>query len=262
VTLDRDLRVAIDRGELAVHYQPQMDLRTGRIVAAEALVRWNHPLRGPIPPAAFIPLAEESGFIETLGHWILEQACRQVKAWRDAGVAIDHVAVNVSPRQFRRRGFASLLSQCVLGAGLPPSAIHVEVTEGLLIDRGEAVEGLLHEIAEAGHGLALDDFGTGFSSLAYLTRFPFHRIKIDRVFVDGLARNTESEAIVSAIIAMSHALGKRVVAEGVETLEQMEHLRRLDCDEMQGYWLSRALEPAAFARFAADRLPAQLIPAS
>ena len=260
VTLDRDLRVAIARGELAVHYQPQMDLATGRILAAEALVRWNHPVRGPISPATFIPLAEESGFIEPLGQWILEQACRQVAAWRAAGLAIEHVAVNVSPRQFRRRNFAGILAASVAQAGVPPASIHVEITEGLILDRGEAVEALLKEIADAGHGIALDDFGTGFSSMAYLMRFPFNRIKIDRVFVDGLQRHADSGAIVAAIIAMSHALGKRVVAEGVETAEQLERLRELGCDEIQGFWLAHALEPAAFERFARSRQPAELFP--
>lgn len=247
VTLDHDLRLAIDNGELVLHFQPILDLRTGRVRAAEALVRWQHPTRGLIPPSRFIPLAEETGYIEHIGHWTLQQACMQASRWRAEGIVLDHVSVNVSPRQFRRRALVNFIGQCVADAGLPASALQIEITEGLLVDRGEAIEGMLRALADSGHEIALDDFGTGFSSMAYLKRFPVHAIKIDRVFVDGLERSPDSEAIVSAIIAMSHALGKRVIAEGVETDEQLAILRRVHCDEIQGFVLSTALPADEFA---------------
>jgi EAL domain-containing protein (putative c-di-GMP-specific phosphodiesterase class I) len=247
LTLDRDLRMAIERGELVLHYQPQVDLATGAIHGAEALVRWNHPVHGLIPPARFIPLAEESGFIEHVGQWTLKEACRQLREWRLAGLSIDRVAVNVSPRQFRKRATLDFIAQCIEDTQLPSSCLELEITEGLLMDHGEAVEGALRELAQAGHEIALDDFGTGFSSMQYLKRFPVHTIKIDRVFIDGLERSLDSEAIVAAIIAMSHALGKIVTAEGVETAEQLAVLRRLDCDQIQGFLISPALPAEQFA---------------
>jgi diguanylate cyclase (GGDEF)-like protein len=250
VSLDRDLRVALERGELAVHYQPQWDMASGAIVGAEALVRWNHPVRGMISPGRFIALAEESGFIEQLGQWITLQACRDMQSWRAQGLAIGHVSVNVSPRQFRRRALVDFFRQAVHDTRLPAHCLQIEITEGLLVDRGEHVEAMLHELAAMGHRIALDDFGTGFSSMAYLKRFPVHVIKIDRAFVEGLDRTTDSEAIVAAIIAMSHALGKIVVAEGVETAEQATHLRRLRCDVGQGFLLSPAVPASAFIALA------------
>jgi diguanylate cyclase (GGDEF)-like protein len=246
-TLDRDLRKAIERGEMVMHYQPQLDLCTNAIRGAEALIRWNHPVHGLISPTRFIPLAEESGFIEALGEWTLQQSCLQMQAWRREGVELAHISVNVSPRQFRKRGIVDSIQRCVSAAGIPASSIELEITEGLLLDRGEAVEQLLHELSAMGHGIALDDFGTGFSSMAYLQRFPVHTIKIDRVFIERLGRGADSEAIVAGMIAMSHALGKVVIAEGVETAEQLAILRRLLCDEIQGFLLAPALAPAAFS---------------
>ncbi|MGZ5033765.1 MAG: putative bifunctional diguanylate cyclase/phosphodiesterase, partial [Usitatibacter sp.] len=253
LTLDRDLRVAMERGELVLHYQPKLDLRSGAICGAEALIRWRHPTHGLISPARFIPLAEETGFIEQIGQWILEQACAQMRAWQIEGLPLDHIAVNVSPRQFRKRSLVDFIRRCVSEASLEPSALEIEITEGLLVDRGEAVEGMLHEISAAGHKIALDDFGTGFSSMAYLKRFPVDTIKIDRVFIDGLERSADSEAIVAAIIAMSHALGKVVIAEGVETEEQLALLMAMRCDEIQGFILSPAVAPVDFAELVRAR---------
>lgn len=247
MTLDRDLRAAIDRGELAMHYQPQIDLRTGAIRSAEALVRWFHPTHGLVSPLRFIPLAEESGFIEQIGRWTLEQACRQIAEWRREGLPIESVAVNVSPRQFRRRALVDFVRVTVDQAGIPPSCLEIEITEGMLLDRGEAVDAILRDFAGAGHRIALDDFGTGFSSMSYLKRLPVTTIKIDRVFIDGMHEGEDSEAIAAAIIAMSHALGKSVIAEGVETEAQEAILRRLHCDEVQGFLYAPALAPAEFA---------------
>jgi diguanylate cyclase (GGDEF)-like protein len=254
LTLDRDLRMAIDRGELVLHYQPQVDLATGAIHGAEALLRWNHPEHGLVSPLRFIPLAEESGFIEHVGQWTLKEACRQMREWRLAGLPLERVGVNVSPRQFRKRATLDFIAQCLAESQLPSSCLELEITEGLLMDHGEAVEGVLRELADAGHEIALDDFGTGFSSMSYLKRFPVHTIKIDRVFIDGLDRSLDSEAIVAAIIAMSHALGKIVTAEGVETAEQLRVLRRLDCDQIQGFLISPALPAEQFERLLRARV--------
>ncbi len=259
LTLDRDLRVAIDRGELELHYQPKLDLRTGAIRSAEALVRWRHPTFGLISPVRFIPLAEESGFIEQVGHWTLRQACHQMRAWRDRGLQLDSVAVNVSPRQFKRRGLLEFIQDCVTSAAVPPGCIEIEITEGLLVERGAAVEELLRRLSTMGHGIALDDFGTGFSSMAYLKRFPVRTLKIDRVFIDGLEHSVDSEAIVTAIIAMAHALDKRVIAEGVETEAQVALLQRLRCDEIQGFLVSPALPAEQFEQLVRARTPLQVV---
>jgi len=259
LTLDRDLRAAIERGELVLHYQPQVDLATGAVRGAEALLRWIHPVHGPIAPLRFIPLAEESGFIETLGRWVVQTACEQMALWRKANIPIKRISVNVSPRQFRKRTLVDFIAQCVERSGIGADSLEIEVTEGLLMERSEAVEEMLKQLAGAGHRIALDDFGTGFSSMSYLTRFPVDTIKIDRVFIVGLERRggheerREPEAIAAAIIAMSHALGKNVIAEGVETNEQAAALRRLQCDEMQGFLVAHALPAAELERFVLER---------
>jgi len=249
LTLDRDLRVAIQRGELEMHYQPQLDLRTGLIRGAEALLRWRHPTKGLISPVRFIPLAEESGFIEQLGQWTIARVCEQMGRWRAEGIVLEQVAVNFSPRQFRRRNVVDQVAHCIAEARIPASCLEIEITEGLLLDRGEAVEGALRDLASAGHLIALDDFGTGFSSMSYLKRLPVNTLKIDRVFIDGMEQGSDAEAIVAAIIAMAHALGKTVIAEGVETDQQAEVLRRLRCDEIQGFLVSPALPAQQFAAF-------------
>ncbi len=256
LTLDRDLRVAIERGELELWYQPKIDLGTGALAGVEALMRWRHPVHGLIPPERFIPLAEESGFIEQLGHWTLREACAQMRAWSDKELGIGSIAVNVSPRQFRRRGLLEFIHECVREAGVPPSSIGIEITEGLLMERGDAVEQLLDELSEMGHGIALDDFGAGFSSMAYLKRFPVREIKIDRMFIADLERGADAVAIVAAMVAMSHALGLTVVAEGVETREQMTLLERLDCDQVQGFFISAPVPAAELERFLATRAAA------
>ena len=250
VTLDRDLRRAIERDELKLLYQPVIDLRPGGICGAEALLRWNHPELGWVSPARFIPIAEESGYIEHITRWVMHEACRQLKQWQTDGVALDRLAVNVSARQFRKPGLVDLIVECTHAAGIAPSCLEVEITETVLIDHGPEVERMLQEIAAMGISISLDDFGTGFSSLSYLKRFVVHTVKIDRAFIEGLGRDTDSEAIVAAIIAMSHALGKTVTAEGVETYEQLSILGKLKCDRVQGFRFSRPLAAAEFAQFA------------
>ena len=247
MTLDRDLRAAIDRNEFTLHYQPQIDLRSGAIRSAEALIRWQHPVHGLVSPARFIPLAEESGFIEQIGRWTLRQASIQMSEWRAQGLMLESLAVNVSPRQFRRRTLVDYIRTVVGEAGLPPSCIEIEITEGILMEREGPVEEMLRELADAGYRIALDDFGTGYSSMSYLKGLPVNTIKIDRAFIEGMQEAADSEAIVTAMVAMSHALGKTVIAEGVETVEQEAILRRLGCDEAQGFLYSLPLEAAAFA---------------
>ncbi|MGB7540626.1 MAG: bifunctional diguanylate cyclase/phosphodiesterase, partial [Burkholderiales bacterium] len=249
VTLDRELRRAIDRGELNLLYQPLIDLRTGGNCGAEALLRWDHPELGSVSPVRFIPIAEESGYIEHLGRWVMHEACRQMKQWQTDGVAPGRLAVNVSARQFLKPGLVDLIAECTRAAGIAPSCLEVEITETVLIDHGPAVEQMLQELVAMGVSISLDDFGTGFSSLSYLKRFAVHAVKIDRVFIVGLGRDADSEAIVAAIIAMAHALGKTVTAEGVETDEQWLLLRKLKCDRVQGFRFSCPLPAAQFAQF-------------
>lgn len=249
VTLDRELRRAIDRGELNLLYQPLIDLRTGGNCGAEALLRWDHPELGSVSPVRFIPIAEESGYIEHLGRWVMHEACRQMKQWQTDGVAPGRLAVNVSARQFLKPGLVDLIAECTRAAGIAPSCLEVEITETVLIDHGPAVEQMLQELVAMGVSISLDDFGTGFSSLSYLKRFAVHTVKIDRVFIVGLGRDADSEAIVAAIIAMAHALGKTVTAEGVETDEQWLLLRKLKCDRVQGFRFSCPLPAAQFAQF-------------
>ena len=249
ITLDRELRGAIDRGELKLVYQPLIDLRTEAVCGAEALLRWDHPELGSVSPVQFIPIAEESGYIEHIGRWVMHEACRQMKQWQSEGVMLDQLAVNVSARQFRKPGIVDLVTECTHAAGIAPSCLEVEITETVLIDHGPDVELALQELVAIGVHIALDDFGTGFSSMSYLKRFPVHTVKIDRVFIKDLPGDTDSEAIVAAIIAMSHALGKTVTAEGVETDEQWLLLRKLKCDRVQGYRFSRPLPVAQFAQF-------------
>jgi diguanylate cyclase (GGDEF)-like protein len=249
VSLDRELRRAVERGELELHYQPQIHIATGEIHCAEALLRWRHPAFGIVPPVQFIPIAEEFGYVEHIGEWIFREACAQLKAWQAEGLALKRVAINVAARQFRTDRLVSVVRDCTSAAAVPPERLEVEITEGVLVDPRGNAERVLRKLAEMGVEVSLDDFGTGFSSMAYLKRFPVHKIKIDRAFTEGLGRDKDSHAIVASIIAMSHALGKIVVAEGVETAEQLAILRKLRCDQAQGYHLSYPLPASQFAEF-------------
>jgi diguanylate cyclase (GGDEF)-like protein len=253
VALDRELRRAIERGELELFYQPVLDLRAGGVCGAEALLRWHHPAHGLMLPARFIPLAEESGYIEQLGRWVLDEACRQMGRWQADGVAPPRLAVNVSARQFRRLALPELVRGSTRAAGISPVSLELEITETALLDHGPAVEDMMRELVATGVSVALDDFGTGFSSMAYLKRFPVDTVKIDRVFIESLGRDADSEVIVSAVIAMSHALGKSVIAEGAETDRQLRLLRSLECDRAQGFGFSPPLTAEDFARFVLER---------
>ena len=248
VHLEADLRRALARGELAVHYQPQIDLGTGHLIGAEALVRWHHPEQGLIPPDRFIQLAEDTGLIIELGERVLRAACRQAVDWLASGVPIERIAVNVSAYQVQRSDFVATVRRALAETGLPPRHLELEVTESFIMGQAESGIRALHELREMGVRLAVDDFGTGYSSLGYLKRLPIHMLKIDRSFVRDLDGDAEGLAIAKAVIALGRTLGLKVIAEGVEHDRQAGLLRAEGCHYGQGYLFGRPVEGAAFAR--------------
>ncbi|MGH8633524.1 MAG: putative bifunctional diguanylate cyclase/phosphodiesterase, partial [Burkholderiales bacterium] len=248
LVIENDLRHAVERNEFLLHYQPQLDLKSGAIIGFEALVRWRHPQRGMVPPSDFIAAAEESGLIGPLGEWVLRQACTEARAWRDAGHPELQVSVNCSAQQFQREGFVETVDLILSGTGLPASCLELEITESVIVQRSEEVIARLAALDTMGVRISIDDFGTGYSSLSYLKRFAIHQLKIDQSFVRDISSDPDDAAIVSAIIAISHSLGLKVVAEGVETAEQLAFLRSLGCDGAQGYYFSRPVPADEFAR--------------
>jgi diguanylate cyclase (GGDEF)-like protein len=246
--LESDLRHALERGELEVHYQPKVDISTNRVRSAEALLRWRHPRRGLVPPNTFIPLAEENGLIVPIGEWVLREACRQVRAWLDAGMSPVRVAVNLSARQFRDDDLAALVHSALSDARIEPGYLELELTESAVMHDAEKSAATLQALSTMGVHISIDDFGTGYSSLSHLRRFPLDKLKIDRSFVRELMSNPDDVAIVKAIISLAHSLRLRVVAEGVETAEQLQFLRELGCDQYQGFYCSPAVTPDAFAK--------------
>jgi diguanylate cyclase (GGDEF)-like protein/PAS domain S-box-containing protein len=261
--METELRRALDRGELRLHYQPQVDLRTSRIVGLEALVRWEHPERGLVPPGAFIPIAEETGLILPIGRWVLETACRQASLWRaDAEIGLDLVmAVNLSPRQFKHPRLVQDVGQVLSESGLVAAGLEVEITEGTAMGDADATVKTLEHLKSLGIRLAIDDFGTGYSSLGYLKRFPIDVLKVDRSFVAGLPQNRGDAAIVRAVVGLSRALGLKAVAEGVETPEQLAELRGLGCDQGQGYLFGRPSATEVTDVILRRSLAAEAIPA-
>ncbi len=251
LALEVGLRGVIERNELFLHYQPQQDVASGRIVAFEALLRWRHPERGLIPPLDFIPIAEDTGLIEPIGSWVLDAALQQVAQWRRDGHAALRVAVNLSAQQLRLDSFAERVAQALTRHGLPGSALELEITESVAMRDPERTAALLRQLRHIGVALAIDDFGTGHSSLAYLKQLPLSCLKLDRSFVMDIERDANDAAICTATIQMAHSLGLGVVAEGVETAMQLEFLRRLGCDTVQGYHLSRPLPAADCGAFLA-----------
>ena len=245
LALEGDLRRALAQGELELHYQPQVSLATGQIVGVEALARWQHPARGMIAPAQFLPLAEEIGLMVPLGQWVLAAACRQAQEWRARWQAAAELrlAVNLSAPEFREPHLVARVAEVLTRTGFPPHLLELELTESALLGDAPATADTLRALRRLGVRLALDDFGTGYSSLSYLRRFRADTLKIDRSFVAGLATTPEQQAIVAAIGALAHALGLGVTAEGVETAEQVERLRSLGCDLGQGYYFARPLPP-------------------
>jgi diguanylate cyclase len=241
LTLETELRHALAREEFTLHYQPKVDLDSGRIVGTEALLRWQSPRRGLVAPGAFIPLLEETGLILEVGEWVLRAACKQACAWQAAGLQDIHIAVNLSSLQFKQPDFAGLVLGILKEHDLDPGlgTIELELTETLLMTNAAGAIDTLGKMHEAGINFSIDDFGTGYSSLSYLKRFPISSLKIDQSFVRDLSTDKEDEAIVAAIIALGHSLGLRVIAEGVETGAQLLQLREQGCDEMQGFLFSR-----------------------
>jgi len=238
--LEGELRHALEAHQLLLHYQPKVSLRSGRIVGAEALIRWAHPERGMISPASFIPVAEETGLILGIGDWVLEETCRQIKAWKNAGLSMPAVSVNLSARQFDP--MLPRRIQAVLDRhDLPAACLLLEITESLLVRGTDGVVQIMNELVAIGLALSMDDFGTGYSSLAYLKRFPITTLKIDRSFVTGIPADDNDCAIARAIVTMAQQLRQEIVAEGVETKAQMRFLRALGCDQLQGYLFSPAV---------------------
>jgi diguanylate cyclase (GGDEF)-like protein/PAS domain S-box-containing protein len=253
--LEQSLRHALERRELELHYQPQMELRGGRIIGVEALLRWRHPQRGLISPSEFVPLAEETGLIEVIGEWVLRTACEQARAWQREGLPPLRMAVNLSPRQFLRPGMANVVDRVLRETGLEPGYLDLEITEGLLIKNVEGSIATLRALKAMGVRLSIDDFGTGYSSLNYLKRFPIDQLKIDKSFVSDLMTDQDDNAIALAVIAMAHSMRLNVIAEGVENESQLAFLQKNLCDEMQGYYLSRPLPPRQLTALLRGELP-------
>jgi len=240
LSLESDLRRALERNEFTLHYQPKVDIATGHISGLEALLRWQHPELGWIPPARFIPLAEESGLILPIGAWVLETACAQNRAWQRQGLRRMRVAVNLSPRQFAAESLPYDIKAALHESGLDATDLELEITESMVMNNPEQAVNSLRQLKDVGIHVAIDDFGTGYSSLAYLKRFPVDSVKVDRSFVEDIPDDLDSMAITQAVIAMAHSLRLKVVAEGVESEAQLAFLRSEGCDEMQGYYFSEA----------------------
>jgi diguanylate cyclase (GGDEF)-like protein len=247
-TLEIDLREALGRGEFTLHYQPKVDLRTAQITGVEALLRWHHPERGRVAPADFVPIAEECGLILPIGQWVLREACRQARAWQIAGLAPMRMAVNVSAIEFRAPAFLDGVEGVLRETSLAAEWLEFEVTESVLMADVQSTARVLRALKDRGVSLAIDDFGTGYSSLSYLTKFPIDTLKIDRSFMLTLTPSEHDGSIVEAIIGMGRSLKLRVIAEGVETVEQLAVLQGLCCEEGQGFYFSRPVAADQFAR--------------
>jgi EAL domain-containing protein (putative c-di-GMP-specific phosphodiesterase class I) len=246
-SLEDGLRRALERCEFILHYQPKIDLETGMILGAEALIRWQHPNRGLLTPTEFVPIAEDSGLIVPIGQWVLREACRQAQEWQDAGLRPLPVAVNVSAVEFRSPGFLENVRMSLKETRLEPRHLELELTESVLMAHGGATVALLRGLKDLGLQLALDDFGTGYSSLSYLKEFPIDALKVDQSFVRGISDDLRGAPIVVAIISMGKSLKHRVIAEGVETAEQLAFLQAQRCGEGQGFYFSRPLAAEQFA---------------
>jgi EAL domain-containing protein (putative c-di-GMP-specific phosphodiesterase class I) len=250
LALESSLRRALEKKELFLVYQPQMDVATGKITGLEALLRWQHPELGLVPPDRFIRIAENSGLIIPIGEWVLRAACSQARRWQDEGIPAVVVAVNVSAVQFRQPGFCELIKRVLEETGLAPQYLGLELTEGLLLADADVTFAVLQDLKAMGLSLAIDDFGTGYSGFSYLRHFWVSKLKIDRSFIRDVAVNPDDAAITAAIISMAKSLRLKAVAEGVENEAQMSFLRAHHCDEIQGYYFSRPLT----AEKAADKL--------
>jgi EAL domain-containing protein (putative c-di-GMP-specific phosphodiesterase class I) len=252
LALESKLRHALARGEFELHYQPQLDLRANSVFGCEALLRWRQGDLGMVSPATYIPLAEETGLIVPIGEWVLRTACLQCKAWQDAGLPAVTVAVNISARQFREKNLFQRVGEILAETGLAPGQLELEVTESVIMYDAQQVIASLQAFRDMGVRLSVDDFGTGYSSLSYLKRFPVDRLKIDQSFVRDLGTNADDVAIAQAIITLGHTLSLRVIAEGVETPEQLAFLRQNQCDEIQGYLFGKPMPADEFGTLLAS----------
>jgi diguanylate cyclase (GGDEF)-like protein len=258
LSMVNDLRVGLERGEFDLQYQPKVDLPTGTVLHMEALLRWHHPRHGVVLPTEFIPLAEESGLIVPLGRWVFKEACTQVRRWQELYPRTPPLVadVNLSSKQFRQSDLAGEIAEVVNETGLDPACLELEITEGTLMEDAPSTGATLKKLKALGIRVAIDDFGTGYSSLSYLKRFPVDTLKIDRAFIGGLGTDLEDEVLVSGMIGLAHALGLGVVAEGVETEQQVASLKEMGCTLAQGYHFSRPLsKEAATALLAKGMLP-------
>jgi EAL domain-containing protein (putative c-di-GMP-specific phosphodiesterase class I) len=245
--IEASLRRAVAQGEFTLHYQPKVHLETGALSGAEALIRWRHPKRGLVAPDSFIPVAEETGLIVPIGRWVLGEACRQARAWQDAGLRPVPVAVNISALEFGSPGFVDGVRRVLDDTRFDPRLLEMELTESVLMENASATGDMLRELKAMGVRLALDDFGTGYSSLSYLMKLPIDALKVDRVFVREIAEEGDTSPIITAVIAMGKSLHQRVTAEGVETERQLAFLRSQHCEEGQGFHFSRPLPAERFA---------------
>jgi len=261
--IENGLRVALEQGQFSLHYQPQTAIESGEVVGVEALLRWNHPEQGMISPARFIPVAEESSLIVPIGEWVMRTACRQAKAWEAAGLPPLKVAVNLSARQFRQPDLLEMIGRILEETGLDPRSgmLELELTESMVMRNVEESVVTLNSLHQMGLQLSIDDFGTGYSSLSYLKRFPINTLKIDQSFVRDITTDPDDAAIAAAIVGLAHSLKLNVIAEGVETREQLDFLRGISCNEAQGYYFSRPLAPDALEKFLHDHAAALLAPA-
>jgi EAL domain-containing protein (putative c-di-GMP-specific phosphodiesterase class I) len=246
-SIEESLRRALERQEFALHYQPKINLRTGEIAGAEALLRWTHPVRGPVSPAQFIPVAEDCGLIQPIGNWVLREACQQARAWLQAGLPLETMAVNISAAQLRDEYFLDRIFAILRDTALDPRFLELELTESVLMKHAESTESILKTLRSRGVQIAVDDFGTGYSSLSYLRKFPIDALKIDQSFVRQITTAPDETTIVTAMISMGRSLKLRVVAEGVETRAEMAFLQAHQCDEAQGFYFSRPVPAQQFA---------------
>lgn len=258
-SIEEDLRVALERQEFVLQYQPKIDLHTGAITGAEALIRWLHPQRGLVPPLMFVPIAEDSGLILPIGMWVRREACQQARAWQDAGLPPLAVAVNISVVEFRDQNFLESIRAILKETRLEPCRLELELTESVLMQHVDVSTSLLQQLKAMGVQLAVDDFGTGYSSLSYLRRFPIDALKIDRSFVREITSNPDDATIVSAVISMGRSLNQRVIAEGVETRAQCAFLQNQQCDQGQGYYFSRPVFPQQFAKLLETGISASVL---
>jgi len=254
-SIEESLRRAMERQEFSLHYQPKINLRTGEITGAEALIRWTHPTRGPVSPAQFIPVAEDCGLILPIGQWVLREACKQAREWVAAGLPLATMAVNISSMEFRDDNFLQSVFAILKETGLDPKSLELELTESVLMKRAESAASVLKTLRARGVQIAVDDFGTGYSSLSYLRKFPIDALKIDQSFVRQITTARDDTAIVTAVISMGRSLKLRVVAEGVETQEELDFLRAHQCDEAQGYFFSRPVVAEQFAKLLKTGIP-------